>query len=272
MQLDKTRIAIRERYLLEILDLALQVIRGHGLALLVTFVVGALPFALLNAWLIGGWAQVEFDSDWTPAYLSTMTLLVVWQMPLAAVPTTLYLGQAMFQDAVDRRQIVRDLVGSLPQLFWYQVVARGLLTPWVISWILPYSVWPFLNEVILLERNPMFKGKQNRMTTARRAKMLHGSSTGDLFGGWILSTGIGLVLILAFWLAMWGISPLLAGAWSSDYLVLAVFLPIAIWIVAGFFAVVRFLAYLDLRIRREGWEVELVMRAEAARIAQEVTA
>ena len=46
------------------------------------------------------------------------------------------------------------------------------------------------------------------------------------------------------------------------------YVPLAGWLVIGFFAIVRFLAYLDLRIRREGWEVELVMRAEAARLTR----
>ena len=41
--------------------------------------------------------------------------------------------------------------------------------------------------------------------------------------------------------------------------------PVAIWLVVAYFAVVRFLAYLDLRIRSEGWEVELLMRAELDR-------
>ena len=34
--------------------------------------------------------------------------------------------------------------------------------------------------------------------------------------------------------------------------------------------VVRFLSYLDLRIRHEGWEVELLMRAEALRLATQM--
>ena len=38
-----------------------------------------------------------------------------------------------------------------------------------------------------------------------------------------------------------------------------------LWLVLGGFAVVRYLSYLDLRIRREGWEVELLVRAEEAR-------
>ena len=40
----------------------------------------------------------------------------------------------------------------------------------------------------------------------------------------------------------------------------------SLWIVVGFFTVTRFLSYLDLRIRREGWEVELLMRAERDRL------
>ena len=38
--------------------------------------------------------------------------------------------------------------------------------------------------------------------------------------------------------------------------------------VASYLTVVRFFSYLDLRIRREGWEVELVMRAERAQLAR----
>ena len=41
--------------------------------------------------------------------------------------------------------------------------------------------------------------------------------------------------------------------------------PATLWMVAAYFTVVRFLGYLDLRIRREGWEVELLMRAELDR-------
>jgi hypothetical protein len=43
--------------------------------------------------------------------------------------------------------------------------------------------------------------------------------------------------------------------------------PLALWVVVGWFSIMRFLSYLDLRIRHEGWEVELLMRAEALRMA-----
>ena len=51
-----------------------------------------------------------------------------------------------------------------------------------------------------------------------------------------------------------------------DLSIVALWYPLVLWTVAGYFAVVRFLAYVDLRIRREGWEVELVMRAERDRL------
>jgi hypothetical protein len=47
--------------------------------------------------------------------------------------------------------------------------------------------------------------------------------------------------------------------------------PLAMWVVAGYISIVRFLGYLDLRIRHEGWEVELRLRAEAARQAAKLT-
>ena len=47
-----------------------------------------------------------------------------------------------------------------------------------------------------------------------------------------------------------------------------VVVPVALWTVAGFMAVVRFLSYMDLRIRNEGWEVELLLRAAAERLQE----
>src|SRR5204863_7365315 len=53
---------------------------------------------------------------------------------------------------------------------------------------------------------------------------------------------------------------------NLDWFKLQVMYPTCLWLVVTFLAVVRFLSYLDLRIRHEGWEVELLMRAEALRL------
>ncbi len=42
----------------------------------------------------------------------------------------------------------------------------------------------------------------------------------------------------------------------------------ALWMVAGFWTVARFLFYMDTRIRQEGWEVELKIRAMAMRMSE----
>ena len=88
---------------------------------------------------------------------------------------------------------------------------------------------------------------------------------------WIGSACLALLMTLAVTLGFWFIPGVFLNDWSWSPAMVYVFAPLAMWIVASFFAVVRFLSYLDLRIRREGWEVELRLRAQAARIAGQMT-
>ena len=46
------------------------------------------------------------------------------------------------------------------------------------------------------------------------------------------------------------------------------YLIIAGWLVAGFCAVVRFLMYIDIRIRQEGWAVQLKFMTESSLLNQ----
>jgi hypothetical protein len=56
------------------------------------------------------------------------------------------------------------------------------------------------------------------------------------------------------------------GSWAwGDWLNLVV-LPAILWLVGLFLTVYRFLCYLDTRIRLEGWEIELRLKAEASRL------
>ena len=41
--------------------------------------------------------------------------------------------------------------------------------------------------------------------------------------------------------------------------------PLALWAAGALSVLIRFLSYLDTRIRLEGWEVQLAVRAEAIR-------
>jgi hypothetical protein len=70
----------------------------------------------------------------------------------------------------------------------------------------------------------------------------------------------GIRLVSGIMLNDWWEGPF-PGGWQAT-----IGLPLAMWLTAAYFAVARYLSYLDLRIRHEGWEVELRMRAEAARL------
>jgi len=138
-------------------------------------------------------------------------------------------------------------------------------------WPTPILLWPYLSEVILLERNPLF-GPRSRLTTRRRAEALHSGARGNLFARWMIALNVAAVLGGGFALLLWYIRGLAGGHWDFDPQFWTVLVPAAAWIVAAYFAVVRYLSYLDLRIRREGWEVELQIRAAAARLIDQRSA
>lgn len=273
LQLSNNLITIRERNLLEIMDLALALIRAQGLPLLAALAVGVVPMLIVNDLLLSSLIEPDWhasDSIMTE-YFAKLGLLVMFEMPLAAAPATLYLGQSMFHEQTSWRQIGRDLLGSLPQLFWLQIVFRGIfigLFFFVLPPIIPFIAWPYLNEIILLERNRLLPKKGGRPSTLRRSRMLHGGSTGDLMARWLGSLLLGGLLVIVVWMSLWSVTSQLAGGWISWAVACRVFLPAALWTVISFFTVVRFLSYLDLRIRREGWEVELALRGEATQMAQ----
>lgn len=270
MQLDSTRIAIRERDLADIMDLSLRVVRAYAWPLFWTTLAGVVPFAILNYFLTRRASVVDYDATAPWDYIWFMLFLVVLELPLAAAPTTLFLGQAMFERKPSPRRIARDLLGSLPQMVFFQVFLRGLLLPMVITGLLPFASWPYLNEIILLERNPMMAGRRATMTTFRRSNALHARSRGDLLGRFLTSAILAIAMTLSLWITIWHLAHPFTQKRLFEPISFVVYLPLAMWIVAGYFAVVRYLCYLDLRIRREGWEVELQLRAEAGRLARQI--
>jgi hypothetical protein len=270
VQLDKTRIAIRERSFPDLLDLALRVIREHAIPLSVTFALGAVPLALLNQWLLGGDVSDDLSFETTFWYLFYNLMLIVWELPLAAAPLTVYLGKALFEDKPSVASVAKELYSSVPQLIMFQVLLRGMLTLPIITWPLLFVGWPYLNEVLLLERNPWRKRGVHGTSTGSRSSMMHAGNRGELFGRWTASIVVGAGLLASIWGALVYLHKFITFHETVERMIVTVHLQVAIWIVIGYFAVVRYLCYLDLRIRTEGWEVELTMRAEAARLARQM--
>lgn len=300
MQFDRTRIAVRERGLLEILDLSLHVTRHYAMPLLVTCAMGSLPLMIINQATLGrimesGYRDVELYAGeeglaTAMRFLWDMTLLVVLDAPLGTMFATAYLGKAVFVDRPSLSEVLLDGLRMLPRLAWCQMLLRGVLAAWLFLWTLEpggefdgavevlllgslagyaflvRSFRPFINEIVLLERSPLRAHGSTAPAVGRRSRQLHGPSSGDLFSR---SLGIALFAVLLT-ASVAGSGIFLAGvffnAWTPGPWMITCGYPLCLWLVAGYLAVVRFLSYLDLRIRHEGWEVELRMRAEGARL------
>lgn len=290
MQLDQTKIAVRERSAGVLLDVTLHVTRTCFGTLLAALGLGVIPFAILNEWLLFWAAPLEFTSfvDYTNTarYLFLQLTLILLEAPLATVFVTAFLGQYVFVEQPRLRAILTETLRFLPRVLLCHVLIRGgFVGFWLVLVVDRYDtfsdaegflilvlfvtiIWrafrPFLNEIILLERIPLTTGAGNRTTIARRSGLLHVNV--DILPRMLYFDVIGTLLALS-WI---GFMVFMDGLFLQDGypgpLMLRLVLPACIWLAVGFIAVARFLAYLDVRIRQEGWEVELRMRAEAARL------
>lgn len=296
MQFDQTQISIRERGPLETLDLALHVTRRYAWPLLVTMACGVVPLMLLNYLLIGWMGRVEYGQFMTGEdmwsvfrYAYDMSVLVFLEVQLASVFATRFIGQAVFWERPKLRDVVSSVLKTTPALFVWQAVTRGpffawlllafmdhrteftfregLALPLVVAWsAFIRAIHPFMSEIIALEGNPSFSKNPQVVTIWRRTGMLHSSMSGDLMIRWIGAAVVGCLLSCA----VFGTFLFMSGVFLNDWLVGPILMhlafPISLWLVASYMTVYRFLSYLDTRIRTEGWEVELRMRAEANRL------
>jgi hypothetical protein len=213
---------------------------------------------------------MQFHESVVPRqYLFRLCMLTLMEIPLATAPMTLYLGHALFMKKPSAKQLVKQFFASLPQLVVFQILFRVPMICLFVTWLLLFGVWPYMNEVILLERNPLFRKRPGQMTTFRRIRSLHGGVAGDLVPRWFASVFFGTALFASLWLSCLALCGLLLNEWGWDGPTFSFFFPFCLWITIGFLAVVRYLSYLDLRIRREGWEVELLMRAEGAKLTRQ---
>jgi hypothetical protein len=248
-----TLIAVRERDLLELLDLTILVFRSRPGPLLLAAAAGTIPFALLNGFLVNDW-----ESPGTRAFQHTA--LAIFESPLATAPLTVTLGNLMFGQPLSPARVLVPILKSLPALVLFQVILRGLLLmTFVFSPLIPARLM-FLNEVILLERGKWRKA-------LKRSSDLCDGVGGELFGRTLLAILFGAAFIFAFSAGM----AMVQGAIVREALIspfgrsfeLSWSYLLGLWAAIAFFAAARFLSYIDQRTRREGWELGLRLRLVA---------
>lgn len=298
MQLDRTGLVVRERSFFDLVDLSFMVLRIYFVPLMKATLLTVAPLWILNVLLCDHFLRLGIadESEGYKAIYIWLTLcLVIAEAPLVSLLPTMYLGRIVFMDDPKLSEVMRDGVKLAPRWIWCQIFIRGIIWVWLVAFFCRFSdenvlpAWhfamvgalalvllirairPFVNEIIVLERNRVRAKSPSDMTIARRSGILHGPSGGDIFGRAIVSYILAVLLFGSFFSAFLFVCRIFLNISDPMHpLVLRVFFPLSLWIVAAYFTVLRFLSYLDIRIRHEGWEVELRLRAESARLSKKL--
>ncbi len=305
MQLDKTAILITQRSAVDLVDLSLFVIRRYWQPIAFFAAIGILPFAIIDFVLL--WPLTQYDSlvmasndfSGTDAYhvryLWIMTALILIQSPLALSAVTYFIGQAVFIERPTARQVFTavwkriasmifvvgilrmSLISFIPAAFLFQqpVFRPEIEIPIYFLGLcgMVYFVRgfrPFASEILLLERCPVLRSKKrpDQLAYGQRSRWLHSSLYNELFGVHIGVTIVEVFTALSISMSLMFLIGVMTGSWIWGFWMDLFLFPMTIWIVATWGTVIRFLLYMNSRIRTEGWEIELRLKAEAQRLEE----
>jgi hypothetical protein len=258
MDLMRARVALRERPLLDIVDLAVRFSAAH-----------AVPFAKLSLVVLvpgflASWGAAELWGWWA-GWIAAVALGSFATSPFVALASKL-----VFADEVRVRDALRAATAALPRLAGIRFVELLALALSVtcssgLAWIYAGTVLLFTAEVAVLEGGAV-GGSISR--SQRIANGNFGGASGAMFlllfapvatamladaaGREVLST----VLEIKPPASMFSVG----GSW------LAV---LGWWALLPLASVLRLFVYLDIRTRTEGWDIqtrfaEIAARAEAA--------
>ena len=297
MQLDRTFIGIRQRSALEVWDLTLLVIRRYFKPLFWLFLIGAVPWMIVNHLLTMWMVSDDFYSDHVHWFYWINACLVISQAQVGTFWITHYLGQAMFSSNPQAGDSVKAIRKMKSKFFfgWLHLMNRMVLPVICIvallllstedelsgllgGFVLPTLVFigivvrartPYLSEILLLEEAPRKSDSSKAQSYSSRSRNLLGAPGADYFVKFSLATMIGIALSLAIYESLCLLDSVLGLQSIANSNLNFMYWQISLWLVVALIAVNRFLSYIDLRIRTEGWAVRLRLMAEEKRMAVE---
>lgn len=249
----RARVALRDRSLSDVLDLALRFVVAHGRTyawVALGAVAPLLAIALLAGALMG----------WTAAWLVALPLALV-----ADVPFTLLASRLVFEDDVSARAVLVAALRSAPRLVFARLLVATLVLFGLSVFLVPglwiATILLFVGEAMLLERAPLGQA-------FGRAQRLASNATSDAL--------LGLLVLGVVPIASVALADVAGRAILGELLQLRP--PPSLWTAgggalatAGLFAQVpyrataRFFLYLNIRTRAEGWDIQTRFAALAAR-------
>ncbi len=255
MKLGEARVALRHRPVLEVLDLALRFLLAHAAPYAATTAFVVVPLGVLSL-------VIAMQAGWIWGWASAIALATV-----ARIPFTVLASRLVFEADVAFEQVL----GAAARASFKVLVARALelvaLTVGFGVFFLPAiwiaSVFVYLDEILVLERASIWGA-------FARSQRLVAGELGDAFLVAVLlaglhfgATALGDKALRALLGDVLQISPP-PSMWERDGGVLGL---VAFWLFVPYSATARLLAYLNVRTKAEGWDVQTRFAAIAARLA-----
>ncbi|HZS38306.1 MAG TPA: hypothetical protein VFF06_15820 [Polyangia bacterium] len=264
MNLRKARVVLRLRSLTDILDLALRVAVENGRT------YRKLGFALLVP---------AFAACLALRYLADWTWWAIWPTAIALATLaqgafTVATGQLLFDDAAPARTLLARFAKNLPRYFFALLLTRcvplALLFTTSLTHVNPVAAlflllsglllvrWAFVHEAVLLEG-------AGAGEAARRSSRILKRHGGAVMGLLFWSLGAQLAFVLGAELIGQGVVEYVFqlgqpfGALFSDGG--SLFALGGLFLSVPYLATARFLQYIDLRTRKEGWDIQLKFTA-----------
>jgi hypothetical protein len=265
LKLDAARVVLRPRTLPEILDLALRFATDPAATLYAKLAM----LTLLPLWALTLAAHWGLGWSWGAVWLLALVLVT----PIQGV-FTIAVGKMMFAEHVTVREILREYLRRLPSYLVALLITRVQIAVLCIAVFLvlpPLWIWGrsiHVHEACLLEQ------AAGSDAVKRAARMVEHRVLGAAGSLLLLSVAAAGFVGVAEALLNYGLFDFvlqigmpfgsLFEEGGSAPALLGLFLAVPYW------ATARFLAYVDLRTRRDGWDVQLRFMALASQAAPEV--
>lgn len=300
MQLDRTEIVIRQRTALELLDLSLLTLKRHFRPIAIAACIFGLPLLvidiLLNAWMLNEQSVIAADYLDAPLaslrwrYNGHLAVLYILQFQIVTLPTTIFLGSQIFFEPMPLGKLFRRLrpiafrsllvlglmrLGLVTMIFEFAVnrtqVFDGGTETWILFIIPAIALLiracnPFAPEILGLELCKLRTKSEAEISYGKRSRGLHRQLVAEHFTRFLAAALFAILLAMMLLGTALFLQGVITGSWQWGYLFDFFIFPLVLWSVGLFMAVFRFLSYIDSRIRLEGWELELRLRAEAERL------
>ncbi len=256
MNVLSAKIALRDRSLLDVLDLALRFVVAHARAFATMSALVSIPCFLLSWGAARAWG-------WYAGWACALALALFAEAPFIALASRL-----VFDDAAPTGAALGAAARALPRLFALRLLQAASVVSGSFFFVVP-GVWLaglffFGAEVVVLEQS-------GAAAAVGRLQRLGTGYFGDV-----------LMAMLATWV-LYALGVLLGDA--TGHAILEQLLQIhvrahedevggpialfAFWLSVPTLTVARFFVYLNLRTRREGWDIQTRFAAIAARAQAE---